>query len=125
MKKVRHNGIHPILAAAAILLVLGILANSLFSGNRQRDIIGTWVTNADGVETGFQCGTHGIAASVNNATYQYNTWVLSHSKLILGGKEFLDRQVYEFSDTLKVKKLTSKQLVVEQDGTTTTYHKIR
>ena len=125
MKKARHNGIHPILAIAAILLVLGILAYALFSGNRQRDIIGTWVTGTAGAEMGFHCGEHGIAASINNATYQYNTWELSRDRLILGGKEFRDRLVSGFSDTLKVKRLTSKQLIVEHNGTTTSYRKTR
>ncbi|MBP5190798.1 MAG: hypothetical protein J6031_07790 [Bacteroidales bacterium] len=123
MKK--KNGIHPIITVVAVLLVVAILLYALFGGNRKRDIIGTWVTDTAGIETGFQCGNHGIAATINNATYQYNRWELRRHSLILKGKEFRDRRVYDFSDTLLVKHLSSKQLVVEQQGRTTEYHKIR
>lgn len=121
----KRNGIHPILTILAVAALLGILAYALFSGRKQRDILGTWVTDTCKVESGFQCGTMGIAATINNATYQYNNWELSHGNLILSGKQFKDRRVYEFSDTLKIKRLTSKSLVVEQNGKTTNYKKIR
>jgi hypothetical protein len=123
MKK--RNGIHPILTILAILLVLVILIYVLFGGNRKRDIIGTWVTDTAGIETGFQCGSHGLAASINNPTYQYNGWELRRNNLILRGKEFKDSRVYEFSDTLKIIHLSSKQLTAKENGCTTEYHKIR
>ena len=119
----RHNGIHPIVTAAAIVAVLALLAYIVFGGSRQRDIVGTWVTDTSTVESGFRCGTKGIASTINNTTYQYNTWKLHHNNLILSGKEFRDKQVLDFSDTLKIKKLTSKALVVEHNGQTTHYKK--
>ena len=121
----KRNGIHPILTAGAIIALLAILFNALFGGSHKRDIIGTWVTDSAGIETGFQCGNQGIAATINNATYQYNSWKLNRDRLILKGKEFRDRRVYEFSDTLNIKHLNAKQLIVEHNGTTTKYHKIR
>ena len=121
----KKNGIHPILMFLAVALLLGIAAYTLFGNSKKRDIIGTWVTDTSHVESGFQCGAAGIAASINNSTYQYNTWELSRNNLILNGKEFRDRNVYPFSDTLKIKKLSSKTLVVEQNSKTTRYKKIR
>ena len=123
MKK--HNGIHPILTVLAILLVLALLVYALFGGNRKRDIIGTWVTDTNGIETGFQCGNNGIAATINNSTYQYNSWEMHRSKLILKGKDFRDERILDFSDTLEIKHLSSNQLTVQQYGHTTEYHKIR
>lgn len=121
----KRNGIHTIVTAAVIIALLAILVNALFGGSRKRDIIGTWVTDADGIETGFQCGNQGIAATINNATYQYNSWEMRRNALILKGKEFHNRRVYDFCDTLVIKRLNSKQLTVEQNGETTEYHKIR
>ena len=119
----KHNGIHPILTAAAIIAVLALLVYLIFGGSRQRDIIGTWVTDTANAESGFRCGNKGFASTINNTTYQYNTWKLHQNNLILNGKEFRDKRVFEFSDTLKIKKLTSKTLVVEHNGQTTQYKK--
>ncbi|MBQ6238174.1 MAG: hypothetical protein IJK07_08150 [Bacteroidales bacterium] len=121
----RRNGIHPILTIAAIMLLLAILLNVLFGGNRKRDIIGTWVTDSAGIETGFQCGNQGIAATINKATYQYNSWELRRNQLILKGKEFRDRRVYDFCDTLVIRRINSKQLSVTHNGQNIEYHKIR
>lgn len=121
----KRNGIHTIVTAVAIIALLTILLNALFGGNRKRDIIGSWVTDSTGIETGFQCGNQGLAATINNATYQYNSWEMRRSTLILKGKEFRNRRVYDFCDTLTIKRLNSKQLTVEQNGKTTEYHKIR
>lgn len=123
MKKI--NGVHPLVTVAAIVLVIAILLYVLFGGGRKRDIIGTWVTDTSGIETGFQCGNSGIAATINNATYQYNSWELRRNNLILSGKEFRNRRVREFSDTLTIKHLSSKHLIVEQNGTSVEYYKIR
>ncbi|MBO7489416.1 MAG: hypothetical protein J6T88_03970 [Bacteroidales bacterium] len=124
MTKRKRNGIHPVLTIAAIAAVIGILAYIVLGSDRKRDIIGTWVTDTCEVESGFRCGVQGLAASINNTTYQYNTWELSKDKLILTGKEFVGKRIYDFSDTLTIKKLSSKSLVVEQDGRTTHYKKI-
>lgn len=121
----RINGIHPLVAVSAIVLVIAMTAYAIFGDSRKRNIIGAWVTDTNGRESGFQCGNHGIAATIDNATYQYNSWELRRDQLILKGKEFKDRRVYGFSDTLQIKHLTSKQLVVEHNGRTTEYKKIR
>lgn len=121
----KKNSIHPVVTILSIVVALALLAYILFGGVRKRDISGTWIADTSAIRSGFQCGTHGIAASVNNSTCQYNSWELSGNKMILRGKLFQDRRVYDFSDTLHIKKLTSTVLVVEEDGRTTSYHKVR
>lgn len=125
MAKNKKNGIHPILTIAAIVAVTAMLAYSIWGGRKERDIIGTWVTDTSGTESGFQCGRHGIAASINNSTCQYNNWKISKSLLILSGKEFKDNRVNPFSDTMAIKKLNSKQLIVDYHGRGHSYRKIR
>ena len=120
----KHNGIHPILAIAALVAVMAILIYTIFGGKRQRDIVGTWVTDTADTESGFRCGNQGIAATINNTTCQYNTWKLHKNNLILNGKQFRDKRVFAISDTLTIKKLTSQTLTVEQNGHTYNYKKI-
>ena len=123
MSRRKRNGIHPVMTIVAIAAVLAILAYTVFGNSRQRDIIGTWVTGPAGQECGFRCGVHGIAASINVTTRQYNSWRLSRNCLILDGKTFEGKRVFDISDTLKIKKLTSKMLTVEQEGETLNYRK--
>lgn len=124
MTKRKRNGIHPVLTIAAIAALIGMLAYIVLGKDQKRDIVGTWVTDTCEVGSGFRCGMQGLASSINNTTYQYNNWELSKNKLILTGKEFSGKRVYDFSDTLTIKRLNSKSLVVEQDGRTTHYKKI-
>ncbi|MBQ7062487.1 MAG: hypothetical protein IJM88_04280 [Bacteroidales bacterium] len=125
MARKNNRTIHSFFAIGAIVLIIGILLYTIFGGSKQRDILGTWVTDTAEVESGFQCGRQGIAASVKDATTQYNNWELRGHNLILSGKRFADRRVNAFSDTLLVKSLSSSRLVVEQEGHTVRYKKIR
>ena len=121
----KKSSIHPVVTILSVAVALALLAYILFGWSRKRDIVGAWVADTSAVGSGFQCGTQGIAASVNNSTYQYNSWELSGNKMIMRGKLFQDRRVRDFCDTLLIKKLSSSVLVVEQDGRTTSYHKVR
>lgn len=121
----KRNGIHPILTILAILAIVGIVCYAIFGDNKKRDILGTWVTDTCQVESGFQCGKQGIAASINNSTKQYNSWEINRSNLIIKGKLFKDRRVSDVSDTMTIKRLNSKTLVVKQNGKTVEYKRIR
>ena len=125
MAKKRFRSIHTILAVAVILLIVGILLYAIWGGSKRRDILGTWVTDTCAVESGFQCGKQGIAASIHDATTQYNNWELRGGNLILSGKRFEERRVHDFSDTLRIKTLNASRLVTEQEGHTVEYKKIR
>ncbi len=119
------RSIHTILAIGVILLIICIMLNAIFGGVKRRDILGTWVTDTCEVQSGFQCGKQGIAASVKDATTQYNNWELRNGSLILSGKRFENRRVHPFSDTLTIKSLNSNRLVIQQEGHTVQYKKIR
>lgn len=123
MKKT--NSIHFILAMLAVFAVLGIMFYSIFGGSKKRDIIGTWIIDTNHIESGFQCGKGGIAASIRNSTTQYNNWIISQHRLILKGKRFKDGRVTDINDTLTIKRLNSKNLTIVFDSTEMHYRKIR
>lgn len=121
----KRNGIHLTTTILAILAIAAIVAYAIFGGSKKREIVGTWVTDTCAIESGFQCGTRGIAASINYATRQYNSWEIHNNDLILKGKLFNNRRVTDIADTMAIKKLSSKTLVVEQNGKTVQYKRIR
>lgn len=125
MTKKKRNIKHITFAILAVLAILCLLIYSIIGGSKRREITGTWVTDTSEVESGFQCGTQGIAASINNSTKQYNKWEMKSGKLILTGKEFRDRKVFDFSDTMAIIRLNSDQLTLEKDGKRCNYKKIR
>ncbi|MBQ1409401.1 MAG: hypothetical protein IIY87_06555 [Bacteroidales bacterium] len=124
-KKVKKKKLNPIAVTGAVILALAVAVYSIFGDRKQYDIIGTWVVDTNEVESGFQCGKHGIAASIKNSTKQYNTWELRKGKLIMKGKLFSEGRVNDFNDTLLILNLNSEKLTVKQDDKTTRYHKIR
>ena len=121
----KKKKLNPIAVASAVILALAVGAYSLFGDRKQYDIIGTWVVDTNEVESGFQCGKHGIAASIKNSTKQYNSWELNKGKLILRGKLFANDRVHDFCDTLHIVTLNSEKLTVSESDETTHYHKIR
>lgn len=121
----KKKKLNPIAVASAVILALAVGAYSLFGDRKQYDIIGTWVVDTNEVESGFQCGKHGIAASIKNSTKQYNSWELNKGKLILRGKLFANDRVHDFCDTLHIVTLNSEKLTVSESNETTHYHKIR
>lgn len=119
----KNNVKHTVVLAVVILLALGLAAYAIFGGRTRRDIIGAWTTTAGGVKQGFHCGTSGIAASIRIDTLQYDSWTLHGKTLILKGTLFSKRKVTDIADTLHIKKINSKELVIEKDGRTIKYHK--
>ena len=117
--------IHFSLFILAIACIIAFALIAILGGNKKSDLLGTWVTDTCAIQSGFQCGTQGLAASINNSTQQYNSWELHKDKLILKGKQFKDRRVYDLSDTLTIKKLSPQNLTIEQNGKTVQYKKIR
>lgn len=121
----KKKKLNPIAVTLAVILTLGVAAYAIFGDRKQYDIIGTWVVDTNDVESGFQCGKHGIAASIKNSTKQYNSWELNKGKLIMKGKLFSDGHVNEFCDTLHIVRLNSERLTVTENDQKTYYHKIR
>lgn len=121
----KNKRISPLSIIVVLLLLAGLALYHIFGNSNQRNILGCWTVEQSGTESGFQCGKEGLAASINNPTKQYNKWKISKGMLILEGKLFDDYRIIQFSDSLHIKHLNKEILLVEQNGTTTKYHKTR
>lgn len=121
----KNNRKHSLVAIAAVVIVLGLAFYAIFGGRTRRDIIGCWVTTVDGADRGFQCGTRGIAASINIDTLQYTDWEIHGKTLVLKGKRFANRHVFDIADTLQIRKINASTMVVASGDSTRTYHKTR
>lgn len=89
------------------------------SCKRQKvQIVGDWVVPAKDMSRaeGFGLGQGGIAATINNSTVQYARWSLKKRRLVLEGIRFEEGHVHQFSDTMMVRKLTEKSLVLQHDS---------
>lgn len=121
----KENRKHTIIGVGAILIVVALLLYIITGHSKKREIKGTWIADTTNVETGFQCGDDGLAASIGNPTCQYNSWELHKGNLILKGKLFHDYHVEEIADTFRIISLSQSQLTVNHNGTVTRYVKTR
>lgn len=77
------------------------------------DLLGCWVQPINGMpeqEQGFALEKDGIARSLNMATLKYETWKQEGDNLILKGKSIGNGQTIEFTDTLRLDKVTTDSL---------------
>lgn len=123
-KKIKRK-INPIAVTLAVILAVAVGVYALFGDRKQYDIIGSWVVDTSEVESGFQCGKQGIAASIKNSTTQYNSWELRKGNLIMKGKLFNDGHINDFCDTLRIIELDSEKMTIKQNDRITRYHKIK
>lgn len=125
----KNNIKHTIITVILIGAVAWALIFLLTRGRTGKLILGTWVVDTAGVESGFQCGKDGIAASVNDKKHQYSSWELDGDNLILKGKLFVrndnEYRVHSMADTLTIKDLAKEELTVEHHGNTIKYRKTR
>lgn len=92
-------------------------------------LIGKWVAPIEGMPDnveGMDLKENGIASSINMATLVYEKWETipiagNQDGLILSGKSIGNGQTIEFSDTLKIDKLTDNTLTVTNGKYTRTY----
>lgn len=94
-------------------------------------LMGKWVAPVEGMPDmveGMDLKENGIASSVNMATLVYEKWATTsingnQDGLILSGKSIGNGLTSEFTDTLKIDKLTKESLTVTNGDYTRTYRK--
>ena len=87
----------------------------------QASLIGQWVEPVPGNESafqGFSLESGGLASSVNMATLQYQTWRRDGNRLVLSGKSIGNHQTINFEDSYVIKKLTSRELILQKGNGT-------
>ena len=87
----------------------------------QKHIESTWVEPIPGMANkyqGFCLESGGKATSVNMATLRYEHWVQKGRSLILSGKSIGNRQTINFEDSYVIKKLTSRELILQKGNGT-------
>ena len=57
------------------------------------------------------------------ATLKYETWSRKGDCLVLSGQSIGNGQTLQFTDTLRIVKVDSDNLVVERGGTTSTFRR--
>lgn len=105
------------LIAAALLVSCG--------GNGKK-LVGSWVQPIPGQENalqGMKLEKGGKAGSINMHTLVYEEWKTKGGQLILSGKSIGNGQTIEFTDTLKISKISAKELVLERGGYKVSYTK--
>lgn len=96
-------------------------------------LVGSWVAPVNGMpnmEEGMKLDEGGVASSINMATLVYESWEAkslnehdNSTSLILKGKSIGNGMTFDFTDTLKVDKLTADSLVVTNGDYTRAYHR--
>ncbi|MBO7288214.1 MAG: hypothetical protein J6U85_08315 [Bacteroidales bacterium] len=105
-----------ILGIAVVLLTLGMMSCS-------PSPVGTWVEVTGGVEEqGFTLNKDGSASSLNMGYVVFDKWEKSGDLLILKG-DYTGLVKREFSDTMKIEKLTKTDLTLSQGIYTVSYIK--
>lgn len=90
-------------------------------------ITGAWeqpILGLDGVQ-GVEIKGDGTAASINMSTLQYEKWALRGDKLILSGQSVGNGQTIDFSDTLRIEKISADSLVLLRGDAREAYARAR
>ena len=106
-----------------IIALCGFMA-LLFASCGSKPLEGTWVEPAeeDGLvgEIGFTLLEGGQVVPINMGYSEFNAWEKVGDKIIFKG-QYTGTNPHEFSDTLRIVKVTDEELVLEQAGYTVTY----
>lgn len=85
--------------------------------------VGTWVEPTGGSEKiGFTLNKDGSASSVNMGFVEFKNWEKSGDLLILKGAN-IGSVKRDFTDTMKIEKITKTELTLSQAGYTITYER--
>ncbi len=87
---------------------------------KKHHLMGSWLEegtkNTSEEIRGFTLGKNGIASSINTPKLQYKTWDIDDDLLIINGKEIQDTCFLPKSDTLLIKRVTKKKLILLREG---------
>ena len=101
--------IYPFVSFLLIFMMVSCLSNS-------KEIAGKWVLPISGQPDkswGFELKKDGSAKSINASTMLYESWILRHDTLYLSGKSIGIGQTISFTDTLIVKEINLKSLILK------------
>ena len=104
--------VNVIVSFLLIFMMASCLSNS-------KDIVGKWVLPISGQPDkswGFELIKDGSAKSINASTMLYESWILRHDTLFLSGKSIGIGQTISFTDTLIVKEINAKSLLLKTTG---------
>lgn len=111
-----------ILQLAAVILIASCGAKQ-----EKPSLEGKWIEVVpEGAEytQGITLNEDGTASSIGMETLKYESWATDDNTLILNGKSIGNGQTIEFSDTLKIIKLTNDSLTLERNnGYRCSYHR--
>ena len=109
------GGIKYLLPSVFLLLAVGCTYKS---GKNQ--LYGSWITEGYGKKAqkikGFTLGRNGLASTINNPRFHYETWKRDGNLLIICGKEIKDTCFLPLIDTFYIKEVTEKNLVIVNSG---------
>ena len=101
-----------------INIITGFLLTFMMGSclSNSKDIVGKWVLPISGQPDkswGFELIKDGSAKSINASTMLYESWILRHDTLFLSGKSIGIGQTISFTDTLIVKEINTKSLILK------------
>ena len=104
------------------VLLFSALALSFSMISCTSPLVGTWVQPQTSYtqEQGFVLYKDGTAADINVDFVKYEFWEKKGDLLILRGKN-IGSVKRDFSDTMKIEKVTDKELILSQSGYSVTF----
>lgn len=104
------------------VLFISALALSFSMISCTSPLVGTWVQPQTSYtqEQGFVLYKDGTAADINVDFVKYESWEKKGDLLILNGKN-IGSVKRDFSDTMKIEKVTKNELILSQSGYSVTF----
>lgn len=106
-----------ILNFAVLLMALGFMSCS-------PSPVGKWIEPTGGSEEqGFVLNKDGSAKTINMGYLEFTQWERRDDLLILKGARLVGSVERDFSDTMKIEKITDTEMTLSQAGYTVTYER--
>lgn len=101
------------------LVIAACLLSGCVGGKEKRLLVGNWIEVMPAnpqITQGVTLRADGSATSIGMATLLYERWETQDDQLILWGKSVGNGQTIDFSDTLRVVKVTPDSLLLDKYG---------